>query len=137
MPAGLDRAPGAKGYKGTWGRKEEEYMADFELVARRRLDPWHYRLFRYHFLLGAGSGLISRKLGMTRGKFFHAIYWVEEQLGLAYHDLQPYALYPPRAYFGYRSPEPVKPCDPRTVLTPPIAAQRAALRRLAQLPISA
>src|SRR5581483_1587270 len=37
----------------SWGRKTEEYMADFYLVSRRALTPEEFRLFRYHFLLGA------------------------------------------------------------------------------------
>src|ERR1700678_85502 len=37
----------------TWGRKDEEYIADFCLVARRSLDEFEYRLFRYHFILDA------------------------------------------------------------------------------------
>jgi hypothetical protein len=37
----------------TWGRKDEEYIADFCLVSRRVLDDSEHRLFRYHFLLGA------------------------------------------------------------------------------------
>ena len=49
----FERASGGRTNRVTWSRKEEEYMADFTLVSRRVLDVWHYRLFRFHFLLGA------------------------------------------------------------------------------------
>ncbi len=50
----------------TWGRKDEEYMADFCLVSRRNLEDFEYRLFRYHFLLGADWKLCCRRLGLER-----------------------------------------------------------------------
>src|SRR5579863_6281938 len=37
----------------TWGRKDEEYAADFCLVSRRILSEQEHRLFKYHFLMGA------------------------------------------------------------------------------------
>ena len=43
----------ARGGHRTWGRKDEEYVADFTLVSRRTLTPEEYRLFGFHFLLGA------------------------------------------------------------------------------------
>src|SRR4051812_35147597 len=30
----------------TWGRKDEEYICDFEMVAKRTLDAEEHRLFR-------------------------------------------------------------------------------------------
>src|ERR1700726_4543626 len=39
--------------KSTWSRKDEEYTADFFLVSRRSLSESEYRIFKYHFLLGA------------------------------------------------------------------------------------
>lgn len=83
----------------TWGRKDEEYIADFTLVARRTLTEQEYRLFRYHFMLGADWKLCSRKLGMDRGNFFHAIYRIEEKLGRVFRELEPYALFPLDEYF--------------------------------------
>src|SRR4051812_26649757 len=64
----------------TWGRKDEEYIADFVLVSRRILDASEHRLFRYHYLLGADWKLCARKLGMDRGAFFHAVYRIEQKL---------------------------------------------------------
>ncbi len=66
----FERASGGRTNRVTWSRKEEEYMADFTLVSRRVLDVWHYRLFRFHFLLGADWKLCSRKFGVSRGNFF-------------------------------------------------------------------
>lgn len=106
----FDRTISGRSNRGAWGRKEEEYMADFELVSRRVLDDWHYRLFRYHFLLGADWRLCCRKLQVSRGNFFHGVYRIEAKLGEALATLRPYGLYPPRDYFVYRLPEPVRSC---------------------------
>ena len=83
----------------TWGRKDEEYIADFTLIARRHLTEEEHRLFRYHFLLGADWKLCSRKLGMERGNFFHAVYRIEQKLGRVFRELEPYPLYPLDDYF--------------------------------------
>ena len=84
----------------TWGRKDEEYIADFTLVARRTLDEFDYRLFRFHFLLGADWKLCARRLGMDRGNFYHAVYRIEQKLGRAYREVRPYSLFPTDEYFG-------------------------------------
>ena len=120
----LERAAGGKTNRTTWSRKEEEYMADFVLVSRRVLDAWHYRIFRFHFLLGAGWKLCSRKFGISRGNFFHAIYRIQEQLGKAFYQLEPYALYPPRDYFVLRLPGPIEPCPPPVSATAPTRMTR-------------
>ena len=83
----------------TWGRKDEEYIADFCLVARRNLEDFEHRLFRYHFLLGADWKLCCRRLGLERGNFFHAIYRIEQKLGRVFRELEPYALFPLDEYF--------------------------------------
>jgi hypothetical protein len=83
----------------TWGRKDEEYIADFCLVAHRTLDDFENRLFRYHFLLGADWRLCTRRLGMDRGNFFHAVYRIEQKLGRVFRELEPYALFPLDEYF--------------------------------------
>lgn len=84
---------------GTWGRKDEEYIADFCLIARRTLDDYEHRLFRYHFLLGADWKLCARKLGIERGNFFHAIYRIEQKLGRVLREIEPYPLFPLDEYF--------------------------------------
>ena len=83
-----------------YSRKREEYMADFTLVSQRVLDDLESKVFRYHFLLGADWKLCCRQLQMDRGDFFHAVYRIEQKLGRAFFELQPYSLYPPSEYFG-------------------------------------
>jgi hypothetical protein len=83
----------------TWGRKDEEYIADFCLVSRRNLEDFEYRLFRYHFLLGADWKLCCRRLGLDRGNFFHAVYRIEQKLGRVFRELEPYSLFPLDEYF--------------------------------------
>jgi len=89
---------GARRY--TWGRKDEEYIADFTLVSRRTLTTDEYTIFKYHFLLGADWKLCCRKLKMDRGNFFHAVYRIQQKLGKVFRELEPYALYPLDEYFG-------------------------------------
>ena len=96
--ATLDPMPG-RDARNTWGRKHEEYCADFCLVSKRALNPFEYRLFTYHFLLGADWKLCCRKLNMNRGNFFHAVYRIEQKLGRVFRELEPYSLYPTDEYF--------------------------------------
>jgi hypothetical protein len=84
----------------TWTRTSEDYMADFYLVARRELDEQEFRIFRFHFLLGADWKLCCRHLAIDRGTFFHAIYRIEQKLGRAYREIRPYSLFPTDEYFG-------------------------------------
>ncbi len=83
----------------TWGRKDEEYIADFTLITKRVLDDFEYRLFRYHFILGADWKLCGRKLHIDRGNFFHAVYRIEQKLGRAFRETEPYSLFPLDEYF--------------------------------------
>jgi len=85
---------------GTWGRKDEEYIADFCGIARRTLDEREHRLFRFYFLLGADWQLCSRRLGMDRSTFFHSIYRIEQKLGRVFRELEPYSLFPLDEYFN-------------------------------------
>lgn len=84
----------------VWGLKDEEYIADFCNVARRTLTEAEHRLFRYHFLLGADWKLCCRRLNLERGRFFHAVYRIQQKLGKVFAELQPYALYPLDDYFA-------------------------------------
>jgi hypothetical protein len=85
---------------GTWGRKDEEYIADFCGIARKTLDEQEHRLFRFYFLLSADWKLCSRRLGMDRSTFFHTIYRVEQKLGRVFRELEPYSLFPLDEYFN-------------------------------------
>jgi hypothetical protein len=84
----------------TYSRKSEEYTADFCLVSRRILNDFDYKVFRYHYVLGADWRLCCRQLHIDRGTFFHTIYNIEQQLGRAFAELKPYPLYPVSEYFG-------------------------------------
>ena len=86
--------------RSTWGRKLEEFAADFFLVSKRALNEDEFRIFRYHFLLAADWRLCCRKLKMDRGTFFHAVYRIEQKLGRIFRELKPYALYPLDEYFS-------------------------------------
>jgi hypothetical protein len=85
--------------RGTWGRKDEEYIADFLFVVQQRLNEEEYKIFRYKFLLGADWRLCQRQVGMDRGTFFYTVYRIEAMLGKVFAELQPYSLYPLREYF--------------------------------------
>jgi hypothetical protein len=112
----------------TYSRKREEFIADFCLVGKRVLDEFEHKLFRFHFLLGADWKLCCRQMKIDRGTFFHGVYQVEQKVGQAVAELEPYPLYPLDEYFGgmnrrtveipLRSRVPAKiPC-----LRPPMAA---------------
>jgi hypothetical protein len=90
----------ARQRKQVWEMPNEEFAADFTLIARRELHGDEWRLFNYHFLLGADWKLCCRKLGIERGAFFHEVYRIQQKLGCAYAEMQPYALFPLDEYFG-------------------------------------
>jgi hypothetical protein len=96
----LEHTGSGGGRRYMWSRKDEEYIADFSLVSKRTLTPAEYRLFNYHFLLGADWKLCCRKLKIDRGTFFHAVYRIQAKLGQVFRELQPYGLYPLDEYFG-------------------------------------
>ena len=95
----LDFCRGAEGYR-TYSRKREEFMADFCLVSRRVLSETEYKVFRFHFLLGADWKLCCRQLRTDRGKFFHTVYRIQQKLGRAFAETEPYPLFPLDEYFG-------------------------------------
>ncbi len=95
----LDPLPG-KDHRGAWGRKDEEFSADFCLVSKRALTEFEYRIFKDHFLLGAEWKLCCRRLNVDRGTFFHSVYRIEQKLGRVFRDLKPYALFPVEDYFN-------------------------------------
>jgi len=120
----LEMCHGREGRR-TYSRKREEFMADFCLVSQRFLDQEEYRIFRFHFLLGADWRLCCRQLKIDRGTFFHSVYRIEQRLGRTFAELKPYPLFPLDEYFGgaVHRPEPVPP-TPLSV----------AMRRLRPLP---
>lgn len=91
---------GGKDRRAVWGRKDEEFVADFCLVSKRVLNELEYKIFRCHFLLGADWRLCCRQLGIDRGLFFHSVYRIQQKLGRAFRELKPYPLFPLDEYFG-------------------------------------
>ncbi|MES1258384.1 MAG: hypothetical protein ABUS51_08135 [Acidobacteriota bacterium] len=89
-----------KDHRQAWGMKNEEFMADFCTIAERSLNESEYRIFRFHFLLGADWKLCCRRLKMDRGSFFHEVYRIQQKLGRVFRELEPYALFPLDEYFG-------------------------------------
>jgi hypothetical protein len=84
-----------------YGRKNEEYLADFTLIAKRTLtNPHEYQIFKFHFLLGADWKLCCVRLKIERGEFFHALYRIQQKLGRAFRETQPYSIFPLDEYFG-------------------------------------
>lgn len=75
-------------------------MADFCLIAKRTLDEEEHRIFRFFYLLGADWRLCCMRLKMPRGAFFHRLYRLQEKLGRAYREIEPYSLFPLDEYFG-------------------------------------
>jgi hypothetical protein len=98
----LEASPNG-GRRTTWGRKNEEYCADFFLVARRALSASEWKLFSYHFLLGADIRLCARQLKIERGVAYFQVYRIMEKLGRLFAELKPYALYPLDEYFNGRT----------------------------------
>ncbi len=109
----------------SWGRKEEEYIADFLLMVRRLLSDDEYRIFRFHYLLGADWRLCCMKLKMDRGDFFHYKYKLEARLGRGFREVEPYGLFPLDEYFHGVMRDVVSFDPPREgplPLRPPLAA---------------
>jgi len=107
--------------RGTWGLKQEEYLADFILLAKRTLNEDDYKLFRYRFLLGVDWKLCATKLSLDRGTCFNRIYSIMQRLGRAFAELEPYVMFPLIEYFQatHRSQR-VGACTPPEDRTVPI-----------------
>ena len=125
------RARGPVGRQ-KFSRKREEYMADFCLIARRVLDAYEHRIFRYHFILGADWRLCTRVLKIDRGNFFHLLYRIQQKAGRAFAETNPYPLFPLTEYFETEIGRPVPP-----PLIPGKRRPRNFKRLLPNLPLSA
>jgi hypothetical protein len=120
--------------RSIWGRKDEEFCADFCLVSKRVLEEKEYSIFRYHYLLGADWRLCCRQLKMDKGVFFHSIYRIEQKLGRVFRELQPYPLFPLDEYFGGSVRAPLPPAYRNLVKMPALpknGALRPPLRKVA------
>jgi len=108
---------GGQDRRQSWGMKDEEYMADFMLTAQRALTAEDFRLFRFHFLLGADWKLCCRQMKIDRGTFFHSVYRMQQRLGRVFRELKPYSLFPLDEYFG-GALKGVTPCTVRMMPRP-------------------
>ena len=83
-------------------RPNEEYSADFVLVSRRALKGRDFDLliFKHHICEGRDFGWCASHLKAERGTFFHRAYHLQEILGRAFFELEPYALYPLASYYS-------------------------------------
>ena len=88
----LDWCGGGSSRKRSYGRKPEEFVADFCLVIRRRLNDADYELVRYHYLLGADWKICCARLKIDRETFFYRNYAIQQMLGRAFRELEPYSL---------------------------------------------
>lgn len=96
----LEYVPGTGGDTAVmYDRKYEEYAADFILIAKRTLDETEHRLFKFHYLLGADWKMCCARLKIDRGTFFHTVYRVQQKLGRAFRETEPYGIFPVYAYF--------------------------------------
>ena len=82
-----------------YDRKDEEYAADFISITKRTLDESEYQLFKFHYLLGADWKLCCTRLKIDRGNFFHAVYRIQQKLGRAFRETEPYGIFPVYAYY--------------------------------------
>lgn len=83
-----------------YGFSRAEFSADFDLIARRFLDQPDYDVFRIHFLHGGDWRSCAAALKIDRGQCFHAIYRIQQILGRAFAEIEPYGLWPLDEYFG-------------------------------------
>lgn len=80
--------------------KNEEFSADFYLVAKRYLHGRDFQIFKLHYVDGFEWSHVCRALRIDRGFYFHRIYVMQAQLGYLFHELKPYPLYPLADYFS-------------------------------------
>lgn len=114
-----------RGPKLTWGRKSEEFAADFFLVSRRYLTPREYKLFRHHYLMEEPWRVCCARLGIDKVTFFREAYRIEAKLGRVYAELKPYALFPLQDYFSNTTRERVySSLRLQKVITMPAPAER-------------
>lgn len=82
----------------TFHRPDEEYIADFTLIARRTLTVAEYRMLSLAIIRGVEWQKCHS--GLNRGNHFHMIYRIQGKLGRAFRETQPYGLYPLCQYFA-------------------------------------
>ena len=86
---------GANNYK-TFGNPQAEFVADFELLAARTLTLVEFAVFDHHHLQEKPWKSFK---GLSRGNYFHAIYRVEQKLGVTFSTTKPFAPFPFDLYY--------------------------------------
>lgn len=97
LPRGAPRRWGS-----GWVRPQEEFAADFCLLAARTLRADELRLLKLHLVGHMGWKKCAPLLGLDRGQFFHSVYRVEAKMGRALRETRPYGLWPLQDYFASR-----------------------------------
>lgn len=90
---------GTRGLR-SFGRRNEEFIADFEAISRRTLDAEEMDLLRLYFFQGHDWKVCADKLKSNRGAIFHMVYSIEEKLGRAFRETEPYSIFPIDQYFS-------------------------------------
>lgn len=103
-PMVLEMIPGPKGLR-FYGRKNEEFIADFDLISKRVLSELEQGVLEWYFRRGQDWKVCTEKLGINRAKLFYTVYAVQEKLGKAFRETAPYALFPLDEYFQSQSNE--------------------------------
>ena len=93
------------------------------------------------FKLYSHSNVFVFQLKMERGRFFHAVYRIQEKLGKVFSELEPFALYPVDEYFGSNrtytaSPAPT-PLPPSSQTGMPMFGRRDNIVAFPVRPVSA
>lgn len=91
-------------HRDTWVRRNEDYVADFEMAARQALSPDLYLIFRWHYLLGASVRLLADRLQVDRGITGRRLQDIQVLVGRHIAASQPYSIYPPRQYMQSNLP---------------------------------
>jgi len=84
----------------VYGRRNEEFMADFEAISRRTLDAEDFELLKLFHFKGLDYNGCAARLNRSRGVIFHSIYDIQQKLGRAFRETEPYSLFPLDEYFS-------------------------------------
>ncbi len=108
-----------------WGRKKEEYVADFESIAKRVLTEEQWKLFRLHYIKNSPWYIARVYLKLERAEFFQQTCLIERLVGRSLAETKPYALYPLDDYFtdSRVSDGRTLQCEPRPIRTLPALLQ--------------
>lgn len=91
----------------VFGRRAEEYRADFYLAAKRSLAADEWNLFKVCILGGNAWRHCCEVLKLAKGEFFHKLYRIQARLGRVLAELKPCAVHPINEYYS----RPGKGCE--------------------------